>query len=245
MGYDIVVVSDAHHEPGVPDNPSYLSVVKFVKDLKPAKLVLIGDFADFLCFSQHHNVNKPLNMEGKRYKATCDLIQSKLEELRPHSDDMYYVEGNHELWVTRYVERHPEMEGYLDWVRDFKLGDMDITAVPFNEVLTIGKIGFTHGWYINKYHASKHLDMMGDHIFYGHTHDVQAHYRPVRARREPYVAQSIGCLCDRNPSYMRGKPTRWIHGFEYIEVWGDSFFTPHFIPIVGGAFSFNRHIWKA
>jgi predicted phosphodiesterase len=246
VSYEIVALSDVHLEPDTPVHPSYWAATKFVKDLRPKHVVIIGDFADFQCFSQHHNKNKPLLLEGKRYRKTWQLAREHLERIRPWCTELHYIEGNHEYWTRRYVEKHPEMEGHIDWKEDFGLDEMQIGVTDFNDILTLGRINFTHGWYCNKYHARKHLDEMGDHLFYGHTHGNQREIRRVRARQEPYIAESIACLCSKNPSYLRNRQRPyWINGFLHIEVWDSEFFTPHFIPIINGAFSFGGTVWRA
>jgi hypothetical protein len=157
---------------------------------------------------------------------------------------MVFLEGNHENRLTRFIEQHPLLQGSIDIYKDFNLGELDISFYPMNVIYTIGKMNFTHGWYWSKYHAMKHLDDMGDHIFYGHVHDHQVVIRPLRAEREPFMAMSMGCLCNLNPYWKRNRPNAWVNGLGYFEIGPAGKFTPLFIPIINGALIFDRHVWK-
>lgn len=240
----IVAMGDVHLDPATPPDPSYLAVKRFIKDVRPSKIVILGDFGDFACFSSH-DYQKRLLMEGRRYAASCERVRLELEELRPYCSQMYYIMGNHEYRVQRYIEMHPELDGALDLERDLWLEALHIQAVPYNEVLNLGKLNFTHGWAINKYHAAKMAQEFGDNIIYGHTHTYQAYTPHYRVDREPYLAMSVGCLCSRNPDYLKNLPNRWINGFALIEVRGDGNFNAHWVAIIDGEFTLLGRTWKS
>ena len=68
-------------------------------------------------------------------------------------------------------------------------------------------------------------------------HDIQTHtiYSPIDVE-EKVVAKSIGCLCELNPSYMRNKPSRWVHAFNTAYVRDDGTFNDYTTVITRGRF---------
>ncbi len=237
-GYTIVAIPDVHGDATAPLHPAYQVVEKFILTRKPEVVVILGDFLDMGSLS-HWAKGKPKLLEGKRYWADMEMGKRRLQTLRGACGRMEFLMGNHEDWLYKFLEEQPSLTGALDIRRDLGLDDLGIGFTEVNQVLSIGKLNFIHGWYTNIYHARKHLDEMGDHIFYGHTHDHQAFAKPVRAKRHPYIAMSLGCLCDLNPHYLRNKPARHLHGFGIFEVIGDGSFTPLFIPIINGRFRYG------
>ena len=242
-GYRVVAFGCAHLEYGFVD-PSYLVAERFVREVKPDILILLGDYMDFGCIS-HWNKTKPRLTEQKRYLSDCDWGRGRLEKLRPHARRTVYLKGNHEDWLYQFIDENPVLEGKMSLGKDLGLDEMGIEAVRLNAVLSVGSLNFAHGWYVNEYHAAKHLRVMGDHIFYVHTHNHQVHTAPVRPERTPHTAMSLGCLCSRNPGYLKNKPSNWINGLGVFEVRGDGSFNPYFVPIINNACTYGGETWRA
>lgn len=182
----------------------------------------IGDFLDFDCISSH-NKDSLRAIEGKRILADYDAANAildrhqKILRARNPKTRMAILEGNHEQRMERYIDANPQMEGMIEvevglhlkarrieWIRSWSKG----------EDFTIGKAHFVHGNYTNQYHPAKMAAKYGDSIFYGHTHDMMCH--AIAAKLHPdkvIVGQSIGCLCEREQSYMKGRPSNWQQGF--------------------------------
>ena len=244
QGYRVVALPDVHLDSLGQMHPSYLAAKRFVKEVKPQILILLGDFMEMGCFSRW-NKNRPKLMEERRYLNDVRLARQELEELRPHVGRMVYLEGNHEHWLSLYLEEHPVLEGKLDLQSDLGLAEMGIEWVAENQVFSVGKLNFIHGWFINKYHAEATLRAMGDHCWYGHTHDQQLFIQPIRADRQPYKAQALGCLTNRNPCYRRHRPTDFVNGFGIFEVRGDGCFNDYAVTIIDGVFSYGGETWHA
>jgi predicted phosphodiesterase len=233
-----------HLDHTIEPSPSYKVAKKFFKDIRPDEIVIAGDLLDFPYLAKWTK-DTPLLVEGRRYQSDCDMAKRELYEIRGYCKKLKFLKGNHEDRVRRFVERNPLFEGSMNIEKDLGLTEMDIQCFEMNVVYSTGKLNFTHGWYWNKYHAMKHLNDMGDHIFYGHTHDHQVVIKQVRAKREPYMAMSMGCLCDLNPYWKRNRPNEWVNGFGYFEVGASGNFTPLFIPIIHGEILFDKHVWRA
>ncbi|MHC4621321.1 MAG: hypothetical protein ACYTEQ_26560, partial [Planctomycetota bacterium] len=82
-----------------------------------------------------------------------------------------------------------------------------------SELYKIGKAIFHHGPYSNMHHAKKTALNYGEPTFYGHTHDIQAFSEIQHGNNKTIMAQSLGCLCEYEQPYIRGRPTRWQQAF--------------------------------
>lgn len=240
----ILAICDVHLDSKEELTPAYRVAKKFASDINPDIIVVAGDFLDFSYLSTFTK-DSPLLVEGRRYQKDIDLAVEELEYWRNCCGLMEFLPGNHEERATRYIERFPMLEGKMALRDDLQLYGMGIGWTDFNAVLSIGRLNFTHGWFYNIYHARKHLDEMGDHLFYGHVHDHQVFIKPVRAEREPHIAMSMGCLCSKNPAWLRNKPNRWVNGVALFEVAASGNFTPLFIPIFDGELSYGGYTWRA
>ena len=246
--YTIVFVCDTHltyvSDPSQL-HPAMRLVWKFITNYRPEVVIIGGDYLDMTPVSPHAmKAKNHKELETARLQKDYNLGRALLEQIRPRVVDMKFLEGNHEFWIERFLETYPQFTGMLEVKTGLGLDALDIQFYGVNTVLSYGKLNFTHGWYTNKYHARKHLDEMGDHIIYGHTHDHQKHAKPVRASRAPYLAMSMGCLCNLNPYYMRNRPSNWLHGFGLIEVETTGNFAAHFIPIIDKSFIWDRFQWR-
>ncbi len=220
-----IVIPDVHDK--APDrlsrkvyHPAYRCVEEVIKGYKPDGIINLGDTTDLesLCYFDR---DKRRKMEGRRYKRDIDSLNMLLDRqmnLAKNAEKIYFI-GNHEYRVDMYVDYHPEAEGTIDFLNDTKLKERGYEVVPFNEVRRVGKAILMHGFDSTMYHAAKMSRTYDKPIYYGHVHDVQTHsfVSPI-TQREIRVAESLGCLCDLNPSWLLGKPNRWVHAFGMLWV---------------------------
>jgi predicted phosphodiesterase len=242
-GYKVIYLPDVHLEANKEIHKALKVALNFIENITPEIVIWGGDFLEMGSLSKW-NDGKPLLMEGNRYIEDCKLGRSILEKVSDYCERQIYLEGNHEDWLNKYLERHPELVGKLDLRIDLGLNELGIEFIPVNKVFSIGKLSFIHGWHTNKYHTASTLDRYQDNIFYGHTHDHQSIVRINWATQIPHIGMSLGCLCSKNPHFLRNKPNSWINGFGFFEVRGDGFFTPYFIPIIDGVFTYGGVTYK-
>jgi hypothetical protein len=75
---------------------------------------------------------------------------------------------------------------------------------------------FIHGIYTNQYHARKTVEAFHISVIYGHTHTFQQHMLVSPIDHDQfYTGQSVGCLCNLNPTFMKNRPNAWVNGFVY------------------------------
>jgi len=215
------------------DLRSLAAVEKYMAAHKWDGLIYIGDFLDFDCISSF-NQGFPRRTEGKRLLNDFDVANKildrhqKIIKSRNRKAKFVLLEGNHEDRVSRYLDQNPQLEGLVSVQKLLRLKERGIEWVPSwskGEVYKVGKANFVHGLYTNMYHAKKMVDAFGTNIFYGHTHDMMAVPRVVKTKHEIHVGQSIGCLCEYDQAYMKGKPSNWQQGFMVLFVLPNGNFT--------------------
>ena len=222
----VLVLPDIH----VPyqDKKALASLEHYISDHAKTwdKIVYLGDLLDLDCISSH---NKGLlkNIEGKRIGkdfAAGRALLDRHEKLAPKAE-RFLIEGNHEDRISRYIAANPQLEGSIEVPQGLGLSERGITWVPFwsqGSILKIGKAKFIHGRYTNKYHTFKHMEVYGDNVFYGHTHDVQNFTHEYAGHVTP-AAQSLGCLC-QNLDWMQGSPDKWQRAFAVFHFFPDGYF---------------------
>lgn len=228
-----------HHQ------PSLEAIEQFMPDFKPDILIYLGDQLD-LKIIRDWQEGKIRKIEGKRiiedYKG-FDKILTKHIELCGKPQIIFF-EGNHEERLERYLDYNPNWEGMLEYSIYLRFKERNIKFIPFGKTWNIGKLYFTHGPYVIEHHAKKVVKAYGRSVIYGHTHTFQAHtdVSPIDVH-DVHTATSIGCLCSKNPDYMKNRPSAWVHGFAIAYIHKNGWFNDYFINITNGKFIFNGKIY--
>lgn len=238
----IVVVPDVH----LPHHDEHaLSVaLQILKAHKPDIVVFIGDFLDCEPLS-HWLRDKKRLVEGLRMWEDFKLGNDILDQIEEVCKRWVFIEGNHEDWIRQYIDEHPEVEGFfeldkgLEFEKRRKRG-VRITHLKYGQTHKIGKAYFTHGTYTCMHHAKKHVDEYGRSIIYGHLHTIQQYVKvsPVDVE-DKHLGLCIGCLCSKNPEYMRNKPNGWVHAITTGYIRRDGSFNISPTIIVNGKATFN------
>jgi len=243
----LIYLADAHLEPSVRPSRAYLAAKRFTFSIQPNYLVFGGDFGHWrsLC---HHEKNKPLLRENQRYSRDIAICKEELEDFRDMLPDteMYFLEGNHELWAEKFIEQEAAtLEGTINLRKDLELDRLNIKWFKYNEILKIGKMAYTHGWDHTKYYAMRTLEAFADNIMVAHAHRpqyfIQQKGSPIHP--QPYCCVGVGCLCDMNPHYLRNKRATWAHGLGMVEYRKNGEFQPHHINIIDGKLTFGGWTW--
>lgn len=234
----IVALPDLH----VPENIDLRPIWKFIYDFKPDVVVLPGDVHDWTPVSIWI-ANQSLQLEGKSVKKCYDEIRNvvlePLREATQRKAEVKYLRGNHEAWVDMVIDLNRNGRGYWELENNLDIKRYNLEFFPVNGVWRpCNNLTYLHGIYLNEFHAKKTVQAYHTSVLYGHTHDVQVYVQvsPVDSEHF-YKGASMGCLCNLNPHYMKNKPSRWVHGFNYAYISED---TGHFndtqVLIVQGGF---------
>ena len=221
------------------DKQTCKAVFKYIKDFQPDEIIQLGDFLDFDCISHWQKgneriINKKLR---KEYVAGNEFLD-QLQSVAPKSK-IVIIQGNHDQRIEKYLDANPAGEGYLEFETCLKLKERGIKFVKFWDKGTTYKIGhatFIHGLYTGDQHAKKHVQQYGTNIFYGHLHDIQNYSQVHKGDNKTLVGQSLGCLCEYNQSYMKGKPSRWQQGFGVFYFQPNGFFNYYVVRIFNHSF---------
>lgn len=225
----------AHVAPGQ-DLSRFYDLGRLILKRKPDNIISLGDFVTVDSLT-HWDQNKRLVLEGRRYNEDIETgwvalhgIFSGLQDMRDRQREqkkaMYtpriiWMLGNHEDRVRRYVEMHPEMQGYLDVQRDLNLEsriDLDVETVPYKEFADIEGVKFTHA-VINeanqpiagKYAVKNAADRIGSSLIFGHTHRFETMSVQRHGAGMIQVA-SIGTFSEEIPSYAQGGLNHYWQG---------------------------------
>jgi predicted phosphodiesterase len=232
----VIIIPDAHLTDEIPKD--YEAIKPFIKEFKPDKIILLGDFMDVGSLSAW-DYDKKRKMEGKRFTNEIARANIELNFLEKYTDEIIYLEGNHEDRIERYLDKNPEMEGIIELKPQLRLKERKIKWVKMNDLYKLGDMYFTHGMYTNLHHARKHLQTLGCNICYGHSHTTQTAFQNM-AMQKPHMAYALGTLGDKKPDYLKNRPGNWINQFSifyYCTVTGN--FNLYPINIIKGRFLWN------
>lgn len=216
---------------------SLKAVLKYVSNHKWDELIQIGDLMDFNAISTHDREDAR-GLEGLRLKEHYKITNKVLDDIckaarnKNKKTKITVIQGNHDYRIERYINENPVIEGMIEPEKRLHLEGRGIKFVKFWEKGHVHKIGnatFIHGLYTNDHHAKKTVNAFGTNVFYGHTHDVQTYSQVLRGKDKTIVGQSLGCLCEYEQHYMKGKPTRWQKAFGIFYFFPDGHFT-YYVP---------------
>lgn len=203
-------------------------VLELMADEKFDGVIMGGDFMDMEPIS-HWTKNKLKTLEGRRLmedyvegNAMLDEIDKRL----PSNAKKYFFWGNHEDWYNQFIEEIPALEGFADPTTELQLKERGYTVFAPNHIEHFGKLSICHGLYATTDSVKKHLDELKTNIMFFHTHTQAEKYSSSEARELAMGGYNVGCLCDMAPSYMKGRPHKWTHGFAilYVEKHTGNFF---------------------
>lgn len=243
---NVLLVSDPH----VPyhDKRSVTAVEHLMRDEQPNEIVCLGDFLDFDCISSH-NLGNLREISGKTIEKDYDCgneILDRWQKICPKAK-IVMIEGNHEYRIERYLDANPQMEGMIEVPLGLNLKQRKIQWVPFwskGQVYNIGKATFIHGNKLTNFHSKAMAYAYNRNVYYGHTHDVQEYSVETAGDDKTFVGQSMGCLCNYNQKYMRGKPNKWQQAIGMFHFFDDGYFTPNIIRIFNHRFYFNGKVYQ-
>ena len=219
-----IVTPDKHFP--IHDEKAISVVCQAIELVKPDTYIDLGDTGEWEHFSSHYwkgRSAKPmedliplLDKDVSDVNAGMDIIDKSLDKV--NCKERHFIQGNHEVWLDKFVVRYPYLKEYTTY-NALRLKERGYKYHPYNrkKLLKKGKLNFTHGKFVPKYHAFKHLDVYGESIMYGHTHDLQ---RFTKTNAGGTIsAWSLGCLKDieADEDWLSGRLTNWNHAFAIID----------------------------
>lgn len=238
-GWSVLALFDAHTDPSRPIHEALQVAHHFCREVRPDMLIVGGDWFTFDTLASF-NERKPGVLEGRRYQQELDHGLAVLVDFAKYIHGRkVFLMGNHEDRVRLWLEKNPTLIGMVE-LRPH-LEEIGFEVVEYPRLFRLGHLHYTHGEYINQYHAKKHLDTYGVNVVYGHTHTSQEFQKVRPVDESPIKARAVGCLCGLNPDYRRNKSNAWVNEFlvvDYHTGLGGNF-TMHPLTVIDGEVTYG------
>jgi len=214
-----LIISDLH----IPyeDKDALNILYQYGKSYKPDNIVINGDMLDFYrlsTFDQSPDRKDSIPDEIEKGKEFLKTLRSKFK-----TSKIYFIEGNHEQRLQRYLWRNPELHGLdalkLDNLLDFKEHKIDYIRVDGDYWgkdtghLKLRDAIIMHGdSRLNGASASKHAGYSASNTMRGIQQSVvigHIHRLAIVNQRTPYgemTSAEAGCLCQipGNANWQQG-----------------------------------------
>lgn len=232
-GKRILVISDIH----IPyHNVEALNLaLEYGKQKKADSIVILGDFLDMYQISRFSRSpeNPSVAEEVKLGVQVLKYIRKKFPNV-----EMTFVEGNHDLRMSNYVQANSELFGLeaIKLENLLKLKDFGITYINEKRFLKAGKLILAHGHELGLSTGGVNpsrtvLLKTFSNVLFGHFHKT-SEYITSKLDGEMLGCWSIGHLSDPSPYYM--PVNQWNWGFAFLEVQASGDFKVHNMKIYNG-----------
>lgn len=184
------------------------------KELRPQKVILLGDMVDFLALSRFPKSPQQQLALQKELKAGRALIRTLEQALSKY--EVVYILGNHEARPAKYLwKRAPELVDMPELAVPALLGVPNRWhIVPFGEAYLEQGALVIHGTRWGKTACQQYLSDYGMSVVAGHSHRLNLAKRRLPDGRE-ITAVECGCLCKLKQNYS--SINNWTHALAVIE----------------------------
>jgi len=226
-GYKVAFPTDEHY-PFQDDNARHVAL-QIVRDFDPDLLICGSDGVDFYSISSFDK--DPKRSFNIQHEINC--WQAGMREWISAAPNArkFYIPGNHEDRLRRYLWRHPEMSG-LTVLSLHRLLELDFMGIEYEEAIIgenygqseveVGPLVVKHGTVVRKHSAYTARGEMEKEfysvpvLFTGHTHRGGTHMATTRSGI--VRAYECFCLCDTNPAYVN--KSNWQQGLVLATIYG-------------------------
>lgn len=221
-----------------------MAVEQYMKSRNWDYLIYLGDILDMDAISHHAfetgNFRAVENKRLKRDYDECSKILRRHRKIVGNKTQIYYLMANHEEWAERFLDKYPQLEGFIEVQNNLPFKELNIQTVWYRGFLKLGKVVFVHGDQNSGYTpvnvAKKMVEIYNRNVVFGHHHTLQAYTKiSPQGIDETHTGYAIPCLADTKPAWNRGMPTKWINGFAVCFFTQDEFSV---LPIVAAKSSF-------
>lgn len=235
----ILIFEDAHIEQNQNlDRFQYLG--KLIVQEKPDIIISNGDFISFESIS-NWNTSKKLTLEGLRYSKEIEAgntaltyLEEPLRELqakqsrfkvKQYKPELYFISGNHEERVARYVQENPQLEGIMSIQDSLNLFDRGWDVIPYKSYLEIKGIQFTHvpitgnGQPVSGTNViSAGLRIVSKSTVWGHHHYVASGSVKRHGSSDLIQGLTCGCFFDDESIYAKGGNNNYFRGVVILDI---------------------------
>jgi predicted phosphodiesterase len=193
--------------------------IQWLKDIKPDRIVINGDFWDMYELSSFVRMDR-----DNTFLSELDMGRRMIEEdLLPICSRIDFVQGNHEERYKRFImSKAPELWG-LPGLEFEEVTELNRMGIKYHKLkLQLGKLLITHGTIVRQksaYTANGMLLIHFKNLLMGHTHRVGS--SAMRTDDHTICAWEGGCMVDMESigtEYIKSGVPNWQHGWTYIEL---------------------------
>lgn len=232
---DILVIPDSHCRPEI-TNERFSWLGRLVIERRPQYIVHIGDLFDMKSLCSYDEGT--FGYESRRYSLDIEAGHNALEKFnsevdgffirrkirRDYSPQKFFIIGNHEYRINRWIERNPKLIGHIG-LKDLKLAEYGWNPVPFLVPIQINGVYFSH--YIQRPNSDGALsgeNLAANLIKKNFTSTVVGHSHSYDyAERNDLTGQRMfglvaGCFLEpgQTEDYARQSNLRWRNCVSYL-----------------------------
>ena len=206
----VVFLSDLHipfHDP-----EAVASSLRLIKKLRPDRVVINGDVADFFQLSRFNTAHQRLDsLQEEIDEANAFRVNVRKSAPNATIDE---TEGNHDSRIKSYVAANARALASLAVLEPsslFRYTDLDFKAHPGAGFRLRRNFLVKHGTLIRQdagASAKAEFNQAGISGISGHTHRLAKYIKAGYTHRE---WSEQGCLCQLQPDYVVGAPN-WVQG---------------------------------
>lgn len=248
----VAIVSDIHFD--LHDVPTWRAFRKWHKEIRPDKLVVLGDFVDLGMMSHYvQDVNSPVFAIPQ-----IKMFIKEMNEMVNEAGEIVVVQGNHDDRWDKLIlgQLGPMVKDAigLSLKEQCQFQGLDkrvkwLVEDTVNKGIKCGPFFLRHGHHQQKgkfggggkhLAANRIMKSLGKNEVFGHHHKVQMFCQT--ALDKTAIAIANGHM-SADPQY--DKDPDWQRGFTVLELYGpdNMYATPHPILVSNGHFSWNRQVF--
>lgn len=209
-----IAISDIHSE------TKYIKLLyKFFQDFNPDYFIINGDSCDFDSISSYnsHKIGAvgydQVISDTKKEIEICKSIINNIHKYSKRSHKIF-IEGNHDDRYNDFFRYNiPNGNNFIPLKHSLGMDEWEY--INLGRFKKIGKLYFMHGEKFNGDAFVKTCCLkMRKNIRLGHHHTNQTYMITSPLDSKDIVeCKSIGCLCSKDPHYLKGITNRWINSF--------------------------------
>jgi len=199
----------------------YLKIVlDFSKKIKPDYIIISGDLLDFQAISKYDlhkrnviGINECIRETQKEIKWANSVLDD-IDKTFPKSKKVF-IQGNHDVRYNKfYTYDYPQKEN--NKIKDaLKLDNRGWEYIDIGGYFKLGKLYFMHGEkFQGDLFAKQAAIKLRKNVRLWHNHTNQSYTitSPLDSK-DIIECKSVGCLCGKDPVYLKGMTNRWINSF--------------------------------
>ena len=220
----VIAIGDTHDQPDM-DKERFKWIARYCGEVRPNRIVHIGDFASWDSVSAHEMPGSVGHAERPRFKTDLDSCQEAmsvfLREIRGLDIPMELTAGNHEDRISRFENKSPETYGSMYFQFEEICAQYRWRLHNYGQWLFIDGVGFTHvpkNIMGRPYGGQQSENAIANHathsIVFGHTHRATFRKAPKIGNNNSIEVLNLGSAMPEGyvAKYAGTATSGWSYG---------------------------------